>query len=57
MSCMRWPRREEVLMPRNLLLAYAVTWIIHGLYVVLLTRKAARLRREYEELKKPGSGR
>ena len=44
-------------MPRNLLLAYAVTWIIHGLYIVVLTRKAARLRREYEELNKSGSGR
>jgi len=43
-------------MPRNLLLAYAVTWIIHGLYIVALTRKAARLRREYEEFNKPGSG-
>jgi len=44
-------------MPRNLLLAYAVTWIIHGLYIVVLTHKAARLRREYEELNKPGPGR
>jgi hypothetical protein len=39
-------------MPRNLLLAYVATWIIHGLYLTVLTFKASRLRREYEELQK-----
>jgi hypothetical protein len=42
-------------MPRNLLIAYVATWIIHGLYLTLLTFKASRLRREYEELKQQRS--
>lgn len=38
-------------MPRNLVLAVMATWAIHAGYLLLLTFKAARLRREYEELK------
>ncbi len=30
--------------------AYAVTWLIHLVYVVFLTGKAKRLRREADEL-------
>lgn len=37
---------------RNLYLAYAVTWFIHGLYLVVLSRRYARMRREFEELKR-----
>ena len=44
-------------MPRNLLLAYIATWTIHGLYLTFLTFKAARLRREAEELKRVRPGR
>ena len=44
-------------MPRNLLLAYIATWMIHGLYLTFLTVKAARLRREAEELKQQRSRR
>jgi hypothetical protein len=42
-------------MPRNLLLAYIATWVIHGLYLTFLTFKAARLRREYDDLTKQRS--
>jgi hypothetical protein len=44
-------------MPRNLLIAYIATWLIHGVYITLLTFKAARLRREHEELQKQRSPR
>ncbi len=30
--------------------AYAVTWLIHLVYVAILTGKAKRLRRETDEL-------
>ncbi len=36
----------------NLYLAYAATWIIHIAYVVHLSRKAARLRAESDELQR-----
>jgi hypothetical protein len=39
-------------MPRNLFLAFLATWAIHAGYLLLLTFKSARLRREYEELKR-----
>lgn len=42
-------------MPRNLIIAFLATWAIHGAYLLLLTFKAAGLRREYEELKKQRS--
>lgn len=32
--------------------AYIATWVIHGTYLFILTRKSARLRREMEKLKK-----
>lgn len=32
--------------------AYIATWVIHGTYLLILARKAARLRREIENLKK-----
>jgi CcmD family protein len=32
--------------------AYIATWVIHGTYLLILARKAARLRREVEGLKK-----
>ncbi len=35
----------------NLYIAYAATWIIHIAYLVHLSRKAARLRAESEELR------
>ena len=37
---------------RNLYLAYAATWLIHALYLVALGRRYARLRREFEEMRK-----
>jgi CcmD family protein len=37
---------------RNLYLAYAVTWLIHALYLVSLGRRYARLRREFDEMRK-----
>jgi CcmD family protein len=37
---------------RNLYLAYVATWLIHGLYLVVLARGFARVRREFEDLKK-----
>ena len=32
--------------------AYVATWVIHGVYLAILTRKYAKLRREMEGLKK-----
>lgn len=32
--------------------AYVATWLIHGTYLFVLARKAARVRREMEKLKK-----
>ena len=37
---------------RNLYLAYAVTWFIHALYLVVLARRFGRMRREFEEMKR-----
>jgi CcmD family protein len=34
--------------------AYVVTWAIHGTYLYILARKAARVRREIEKLKRSG---
>lgn len=34
--------------------AYIVTWAIHGTYLYILTRKAKRVRREFEKLKRTG---
>ena len=34
--------------------AYAATWAIHGTYLVILARKAKRIRREMEKLKNSG---
>ena len=34
--------------------AYAVTWIIHITYLGTIVRRYSRLKREIEELKKPG---
>jgi CcmD family protein len=31
-------------MPRNLILAYIATWLIHGSYLVHLFRKSRKLR-------------
>ncbi|MGA2459461.1 MAG: CcmD family protein [Terriglobales bacterium] len=39
---------------RYLLAAYAVTWIIHITYLWTIVRRYARLKREIEQLKKPG---
>jgi hypothetical protein len=39
-------------MLRNLYLAYAVTWVIHGVYFVYLWRKYQRVRREAAALQK-----
>lgn len=36
--------------------AYIVTWAIHATYLVILSRKAKRVRREIEKLKKVASG-
>ena len=32
--------------------AYVVTWVVHISYLVILGRKAARLRREIKDLKR-----
>ena len=32
--------------------AYIVTWVVHITYLAVLGRKAARLRREIEDLKR-----
>jgi CcmD family protein len=37
---------------RNLYLAYAVTWFIHAVYLLVLSRRFAHLRREFEEMKR-----
>ena len=37
-----------------LVAAYAVTWIIHITYLGTIVRRYSRLKREIEELKKPG---
>jgi CcmD family protein len=34
--------------------AYAMTWIIHIAYLATIVRRYQRLKREIEELKKPG---
>jgi CcmD family protein len=34
--------------------AYIATWLIHGTYLVVLARKAARVRREMQKLKRSG---
>jgi len=34
--------------------AYGVTWIIHITYLATIVRRYARLKREIEQLKKPG---
>ena len=34
--------------------AYVVTWAIHGAYLFILSRKAARIRREMGKLKSSG---
>jgi len=42
--------------PRHyyLFAAYVVTWAIHGTYLFILSRKAARIRREMGELRSSG---
>ena len=37
-------------MPRNLILAYAITWLIHLCYLGFLGVKSKRLRKEEAEL-------
>lgn len=32
--------------------AYILTWVIHGIYLFILARKAKRVRKEIERLKK-----
>ena len=39
-------------MPRNLLIAYLVTWVIHIGYVLILRGGYARLRQQIGQLKK-----
>ncbi len=34
--------------------AYVATWVIHGTYLYILARKAARIRKEIEKLKSSG---
>ena len=34
--------------------AYIATWAIHGTYLYILARKAARVRKEIERLKRSG---
>ena len=34
--------------------AYIATWAIHGTYLFILGRKAARIRRDMEKLKRSG---
>jgi len=36
----------------HLYAAYLVTWVIHIAYLLILTRKAAKLRRDADELKR-----
>jgi CcmD family protein len=36
-----------------LYLAYGATWAIHIVYLVVLTSRASRLKKEAEDLKKP----
>jgi len=36
--------------------AYAVTWIIHIVYLGTIVTRYSRLKREIDELKKPGGG-
>ena len=36
--------------------AYAITWIIHIVYLGTIVTRYLRLQREIEELKKPGVG-
>ncbi len=42
--------------PRHyyLFAAYVVTWAIHGTYLFILSRKAARIRREMGKLRSSG---
>ena len=37
-------------MPRNLILAYAITWLIHLCYLAFLGVKSRRLRKEEVQL-------
>jgi len=37
----------------HLYVAYFATWAIHIAYLVFLSRKARRLRREWQEMGKP----
>ena len=37
-------------MPRNLILAYAITWLIHLCYLAFLGLRSRRLRKEEAEL-------
>lgn len=37
---------------KNLYIAYAATWFIHIGYLLLLTRRFARLRQEFDELRR-----
>jgi hypothetical protein len=37
--------------------AYAITWIIHITYLGTIVSRYSRLKREIEELKKPGEKR
>ena len=39
-------------MPRNLLIAFLVTWVIHIGYVLVLRSGYSRLRHQIEQLKK-----
>jgi CcmD family protein len=36
--------------------AYIATWAIHGTYLWILARKAAKIRREMEKVKRVASG-
>jgi CcmD family protein len=35
-----------------LIAAFVATWVIHGTYLFILSRKSARIQREMERLKK-----
>ena len=37
---------------RNLYIAYAVTWVIIGIYLVILWRRQERVQREEAQLKR-----
>jgi len=37
-------------LPRNLILAYAFTWLVHLCYLAFLALRSGRLRREEDEL-------